>query len=43
MGNIHFARRKTGEKTNPFKSDRSNPAKTRIAATGAIDESSGAA
>ena len=27
----YFARRKTGEKTNPVKSDRSNPAKTRIA------------
>ena len=36
----YFARRKTGEKTNPVKSDRSNPAKT---ATPAIDESWGAA
>ena len=26
-----LARRKTGKKTNPFKSDRSNPAKTRMA------------
>ena len=40
MGNIHLPEEKPA-KMNPFKSDRSNPAKTRIAATGAIDESSG--